>query len=74
MITLQNIRNHFAHAKLTFSFSSNEVAELITLFHRSPGAELVEILGNRRSVLYVISMYYFVLDTYAAAGQVTHGL
>jgi hypothetical protein len=68
--TLQAIRNHFAHSPLVFRFDEAEILSLISLLYKTPendsGIEHIrDILGNRGFIIYLITNYYFSLQTYS---------
>jgi DNA-binding MltR family transcriptional regulator len=76
--TLQIIRNHFAHARLAFSFDSDEVVSLLRLLNKNPEndtglARIQATLGNRNVLVYVVTNYYFALDIYVPGRPVKHG-
>ena len=76
--TLQIIRNHFAHARLVFSFDSDEVVSLLRLLNKNPEndtglARIQATLGNRNVLVYVVTNYYFALDIYVPGRPVKHG-
>jgi hypothetical protein len=73
MRILQAIRNHFAHARLLFSFESEEVKHLLALLHRriylALGLAQPFTLVTRSLVIYVIARIILRLTLTSPEGR-----